>query len=63
MARPSTTLWVSRSPYFKQSHECHADNFPGWQRQGQSGPLLLQDFHLIDLLSHFDRKFYLKTTG
>lgn len=26
------------------------------QRAGQSGPLLLQDFHLIDLLSHFDRE-------
>ncbi|KAJ4294990.1 catalase A [Kalmusia sp. IMI 367209] len=26
------------------------------QRAGQNGPLLLQDFHLIDLLSHFDRE-------
>lgn len=26
------------------------------QRAGASGPLLLQDFHLIDLLSHFDRE-------
>jgi catalase len=26
------------------------------QRAGESGPLLLQDFHLIDLLSHFDRE-------
>merc|ERR1711879_1103123 len=26
------------------------------QRIGQSGPLLLQDFHLVDLLSHFDRE-------
>ncbi|KAF7953985.1 uncharacterized protein EAE97_001383 [Botrytis byssoidea] len=26
------------------------------QRVGESGPLLLQDFHLIDLLSHFDRE-------
>lgn len=26
------------------------------QRGGESGPLLLQDFHLIDLLSHFDRE-------
>lgn len=26
------------------------------QRAGINGPLLLQDFHLIDLLSHFDRE-------
>ncbi|KAF3161122.1 hypothetical protein TWF225_003116 [Orbilia oligospora] len=28
----------------------------GAQRAGENGPLLLQDFHLIDLLSHFDRE-------
>lgn len=26
------------------------------QRVGHNGPLLLQDFHLIDLLAHFDRE-------
>lgn len=26
------------------------------QRVGDNGPLLLQDFHLVDLLSHFDRE-------
>lgn len=26
------------------------------QRCGENGPLLLQDFHLVDLLSHFDRE-------
>ena len=26
------------------------------QRAGPNGPLLLQDFHLIDLISHFDRE-------
>jgi len=26
------------------------------QRAGENGPLLLQDFHLVDLLSHFDRE-------
>ncbi|KAF3913335.1 Catalase [Dactylellina cionopaga] len=28
----------------------------GTQRAGENGPLLLQDFHLIDLISHFDRE-------
>ncbi|KAK6500516.1 catalase A, variant 2 [Arthrobotrys musiformis] len=28
----------------------------GTQRAGENGPLLLQDFHLVDLLSHFDRE-------
>ncbi|KAF7317988.1 Catalase domain-containing protein [Mycena kentingensis (nom. inval.)] len=27
-----------------------------YQRAGARGPLLLQDFHLIDLMSHFDRE-------
>ena len=26
------------------------------QRAGENGPLLLQDFHLIDLIAHFDRE-------
>ncbi|KAI1432568.1 catalase-domain-containing protein [Xylaria sp. CBS 124048] len=26
------------------------------QRAGENGPLLLQDFHLVDLLAHFDRE-------
>lgn len=26
------------------------------QRVGPNGPLLLQDFHLLDLLAHFDRE-------
>ena len=26
------------------------------QRVGNNGPILLQDFHLIDLLAHFDRE-------
>jgi catalase len=26
------------------------------QRVGENGPLLLQDHHLIDLISHFDRE-------
>ena len=30
----------------------------GAQRAGENGPLLLQDFHLIDLLSHFDRYIF-----
>jgi catalase len=26
------------------------------QRAGENGPLLLQDHHLVDLVSHFDRE-------
>lgn len=26
------------------------------QRVGKNGPLLLQDFHLLDILGHFDRE-------
>lgn len=26
------------------------------RQSGENGPLLLQDFHLIDMLSHFDRE-------
>ncbi|KAM3519476.1 hypothetical protein MY4038_009776 [Beauveria bassiana] len=32
------------------------DSAEGWQRLGAIGPLLLQDFHLIDTLAHFDRE-------
>jgi catalase len=32
------------------------NHFQSSQRVGQNGPLLLQDFHLIDLLAHFDRE-------
>ena len=32
------------------------ENPESFQRVGQNGPLLLQDFHLIDLLAHFDRE-------
>jgi len=33
------------------------------QRAGVNGPLLLQDFHLIDLLSHFDRERWVRCDG
>lgn len=32
------------------------DNAEAADRVGQNGPLLLQDFHLLDLLAHFDRE-------
>lgn len=48
---------------FNWPKECmHLDSQPqvfdpeSSQRVGPNGPLLLQDFHLIDLLAHFDRE-------
>ncbi|KAI0390830.1 catalase-domain-containing protein [Xylariaceae sp. FL0594] len=47
---PSTQTTYATSNGVSQPHSYEA------QRAGDNGPLLLQDFHLIDLLSHFDRE-------
>lgn len=44
------------SPVYTTSNGCPVFNPKASQRVGQNGPLLLQDFHLIDLLAHFDRE-------
>jgi len=44
------------SPVYTTSSGCPVHNPLASQRLGPNGPLLLQDFHLIDLLSHFDRE-------
>lgn len=44
------------APVYTTSNGCPVFNPAESQRIGQNGPLLLQDFHLIDLLAHFDRE-------
>lgn len=44
------------SPVYTTSSGCPVMNPQESQRIGEQGPLLLQDFHLIDLLAHFDRE-------
>jgi catalase len=41
---------------YKTSNGRPITNPEASDRVGQNGPLLLQDFHLIDLLAHFDRE-------
>lgn len=41
---------------YTASNGCPVANPEEYQRIGTNGPLLLQDFHLIDLLAHFDRE-------
>lgn len=43
-------------PMYTTSNGCPINDPEASQRVGQNGPLLLQDFHLIDLLAHFDRE-------
>lgn len=44
------------SPPFTNSNGCPIPDPFASQRVGQHGPLLLQDFNLIDSLAHFDRE-------
>ena len=53
---PASTLRYNEQPIYTASNGCPVGNPEGYQRIGQNGPLLLQDFHLIDLLAHFDRE-------
>lgn len=43
-------------PFYTTSNGRPITNPESSQRLGLNGPLLLQDFHLIDLLAHFDRE-------
>ncbi|KAF3345799.1 hypothetical protein VdG2_06035 [Verticillium dahliae VDG2] len=43
-------------PVYTTSNGAPVANPTAFQRVGHMGPLLLQDFHLIDLLAHFDRE-------
>ena len=46
----------SQQPVYTTSNGCPVHNPTAYQRVGPNGPLLLQDFHLVDLLAHFDRE-------
>lgn len=52
---PASTFRYNEKPVYTTSNGAPIDNPEGWQRPGTIGPLLLQDFHLIDTLAHFDR--------
>ncbi|KAL2822466.1 catalase-like domain-containing protein [Aspergillus granulosus] len=43
-------------PVYTTSSGCPVYDPEASQRVGNNGPLLLQDFHLLDLLAHFDRE-------
>ncbi|KAH8821764.1 putative catalase [Xylogone sp. PMI_703] len=54
--KPASTFKYSEKPVYTASNGAPVQNPEAYQRVGTNGPLLLQDFHLIDLLAHFDRE-------
>ncbi|KAL1976864.1 hypothetical protein VTN31DRAFT_3146 [Thermomyces dupontii] len=50
------TYRYNETPVYTTSNGCPVFDPEASQRVGPNGPLLLQDFHLIDLLAHFDRE-------
>src|SRR3979409_75300 len=54
--KPASTFKYSEQPGYTASNGAPIPHPEQFQRVGQNGPLLLQDFHLIDLLAHFDRE-------
>lgn len=52
---PAAAFRYNEKPTYTTSNGAPINNPEGWQRPGPMGPLLLQDFHLIDQLAHFDR--------
>jgi catalase len=52
----ASTFKYGEKPVYTTSNGCPVEDPARAQRIGQNGPLLLQDFHLIDLLAHFDRE-------
>ncbi|KAI2727200.1 hypothetical protein CBS147354_3918 [Penicillium roqueforti] len=50
------TYRYNETPVYTASNGCPVMDPQASQRIGPNGPLLMQDFHLIDLLAHFDRE-------
>ncbi|KAI9784034.1 MAG: peroxisomal catalase A [Peltula sp. TS41687] len=54
---PASTYRYDEQPVYTTSNGCPVlDPTAALRVGGEKGPLLLQDFHLIDLLAHFDRE-------
>ncbi|CAG7917085.1 unnamed protein product [Penicillium olsonii] len=53
---PPETYRYNEAPVYTASNGCPVMDPQAAQRISPNGPLLLQDFHLIDLLAHFDRE-------
>ncbi|KAI1906829.1 catalase A [Ophidiomyces ophidiicola] len=53
---PLDTYRYNEEPVYTTSQGCPVMDPESSQRIGENGPLLIQDFHLIDLLAHFDRE-------
>ncbi|KAK9451748.1 catalase-like domain-containing protein [Limtongia smithiae] len=56
LPQPAVTTDSPDAETYTASNGCPVFNPRASQRLGVNGPLLLQDFHLIDLLAHFDRE-------
>jgi catalase len=54
--KPASTFKYNEAPVYTTSNGCPVKHPEEFQQIGNNGPLLLQDFHLIDLLAHFDRE-------
>ncbi|OBT81567.1 hypothetical protein VE02_10078 [Pseudogymnoascus sp. 03VT05] len=55
--KPTSNFKYSQQPTYTTSNGAPTQHPEAYQRAGgPNGPLLLQDFHLIDMLAHFDRE-------
>lgn len=51
------TYRYGEAPVYTSPNGAPVGDPESWQRIGSLGPLLLQDFHLLDTLAHFDHEF------
>ena len=55
--KSASILKYMEQPVYTTSNGCPVQNPEAFQRVGQNGPVLPQDFHLIDLLAYFDCEY------